>query len=85
VPNFDPPNFDPIGLQVLWSRLVTGTDEMTIDYAGTSPQVDLPINCVENFTWAHTMFAVKCLLGPDLPFNSGCFAPIRISAPEAQS
>ena len=57
-------------------------DEMTIDYAGTSPQVDLPINCVENFTRAHTMFAVKCLLGLDLPFNSGCFAPIRISAPE---
>ena len=80
---FELEDADPTG-NPLEIRVAIGVqgDEMTIDYAGTSPQVDLPINCVENFTRAHTMFAVKCLLGLDLPFNSGCFAPIRISAPE---
>lgn len=69
----------PLAIRV---EICVREDEMAIDYRGTSPQVDLPINCVENFTLAHTMFAVKCALGLDLPFNSGCFAPVRISAPE---
>ncbi|MDA7947756.1 MAG: hydantoinase B/oxoprolinase family protein [Hyphomicrobiaceae bacterium] len=57
-------------------------DEISIDYAGTSPQVDLPINSVFNMTCAYTVFSVKCALNPHIPNNQGTSAPIRISAPE---
>ena len=57
-------------------------DEIFIDYSGTSPQVDLPINSVFNMTCAYTVFSVKCALNPHIPNNQGTSAPIHISAPE---
>ena len=57
-------------------------DEIFIDFSGTSPQVDLPINSVFNMTCAYTVFSVKCALNPHIPNNQGTSAPIHISAPE---
>ena len=57
-------------------------DGLTVDFAGTSPQVNRPINSVLNFTWAYTAYALKCALDPATPNNDGCFRPIRIEAPE---
>jgi N-methylhydantoinase B len=34
------------------------------------------------YTHAMTVYAIKCLLLPDLPNNDGLFRPIRVSAPE---
>jgi N-methylhydantoinase B len=56
---------------------------VTVDFAGTSPQVPKGVNCVLNFTEAFTRYALKCLLAPESPNNDGSFAPIRVKAPEA--
>ena len=56
---------------------------ITVDYAGSSPQVPKGINCVLNFTEAFTRYALKCLLAPESPNNDGSFASIRVQAPEA--
>lgn len=56
-------------------------DEIHIDYAGTTEQIDRAINVVFNYTNAHTIYAVKCALARDLPSNEGCMRPIRVSAP----
>ncbi|MFK7965668.1 MAG: hydantoinase B/oxoprolinase family protein [Burkholderiaceae bacterium] len=56
-------------------------DEITVDYAGTSPQVARPINSVMNYTVAYTNYAFKCLLDPSTPNNDGTFRPIRVKAP----
>jgi N-methylhydantoinase B len=56
---------------------------ITVDFAGTSPQVPKGVNCVLNFTEAFTRYALKCLLAPESPNNDGSFAPIRVKAPEA--
>jgi N-methylhydantoinase B len=56
---------------------------ITVDYAGSSPQVPKGINCVLNFTEAFTRYALKCLLAPESPNNDGSFASIRVKAPEA--
>ena len=56
---------------------------ITVDYAGTSPQIAKGVNCVLNFTEAFTRYALKCLLAPESPNNDGSFAPIRVKAPEA--
>lgn len=53
-----------------------------IDFAGTSPQVDRAINSAMCFTFAQTVYGVKCMLAPNLPNNEGSFRPITIRAPE---
>lgn len=40
------------------------------------------INCTLNYTAAHTVYALKCILTPDIPSNAGCFLPITVDAPE---
>lgn len=55
--------------------------EISVDYAGTSDQIQRPINSVLNYTIAYTNYAFKCLLDPATPNNDGTFRPIHISAP----
>ncbi|MDB5866893.1 MAG: apc4 2 [Betaproteobacteria bacterium] len=57
-------------------------DTIDIDFTGTSPQVDRAINSAMCFTFAQTVYGVKCMLAPNLPNNEGSFRPITIRAPE---
>jgi N-methylhydantoinase B len=57
-------------------------DQVTVDFAGTSPQIGRGINCVMNYTYAYTCFALKCLLDPLTRKNEGSFRPFVIRAPE---
>lgn len=57
-------------------------DRIDIDYAGTSPQIDRPINSVMNYTWAYSAYAIKCALDPSTPNNDGSFRALTVSAPE---
>ena len=66
----------------LHCRIEIKGSDIPVDYAGTSAQVDRPINCVFNITFAYTMFALKAALQPHVPNNAGCFRPINLSAPE---
>ncbi len=67
---------------VIKLRLEVRGDEIFVDYDGTSPQVDLPINSVLNMTIAYTVFSIKCALHPHIPNNKGTSLPIHVSAPE---
>lgn len=55
---------------------------IVIDYAGTDPQVDKPVNSVMNFTTAYSAYAIKCALDPLSPNNDGGLRPITVLAPE---
>ncbi|MFY0610441.1 MAG: hydantoinase B/oxoprolinase family protein [Hyphomicrobiaceae bacterium] len=77
---FDTDGFDE-SLHIACSVTITG-DEMTIDFAGTSPQIPWPVNCVLNYTQAYARYAVKCLLDPEAPNNAGSLRPITVTAPE---
>lgn len=57
-------------------------DRVEVDYAGTSPQIERPINSVMNFTWAYSAYALKCALDPATPNNDGSFRALSIRAPE---
>ena len=57
-------------------------EAINVDFAGTSPQIKWPINSVMNYTQAYSCFALKCLLDPEAPNNSGSFASVTIRAPE---
>jgi N-methylhydantoinase B len=61
--------------------LTIAGDTITIDYAGTDPQVDRAINCAFCYTYAMTMYGVKVCTSPTLPNNEGAWRPIAVRAP----
>ena len=57
-------------------------DEVYVDFDGTSPQAKGAINPNFAFTKSYVLGAMKCLMGRDIPANSGFFRPFKITAPE---
>jgi N-methylhydantoinase B len=57
-------------------------EQIVVDYAGTSAQIDRPVNSVMNFTFAYSAYAIKCALDPTAPNNDGGLRPLSIVAPE---
>jgi N-methylhydantoinase B/oxoprolinase/acetone carboxylase alpha subunit len=71
----------PLPLQ---AALHVRDDEITVDYTGCAPQHPRGgINCTLSYTLAHSAYALKCALLPDVPSNTGCYRPIHVIAPEA--
>ncbi len=55
--------------------------QLSVDYAGSSPQVDRGINVVLNYTHAYTTYTLMAALAPGIPNNEGAFRPIDVRAP----
>jgi N-methylhydantoinase B len=70
---------EPIRIQV---RVAVRGDEIAVDFAGSSPQVERGFNVVLNYTAAYTNYAIKCAVCPDVPHNEGSFRPVSVTAPE---
>ena len=62
--------------------LTVDGDSIDIDYAGTDPQVDRAINCAMCYTYAMSVYGVKCCTSPNLPNNEGAFRPITVRGPD---
>lgn len=56
--------------------------EITVDFAGTGPQVGWGVNTVLNFTYSYVNFAVKSAFNPGIPNNFGSTLPVKVKAPE---
>ncbi|OWT65787.1 hydantoinase B/oxoprolinase family protein [Candidimonas nitroreducens] len=57
-------------------------DEIFADFTGTDAQSRWAINSVLNYTYAYTVYTIKCVIAPQIPNNEGCTRPIKINAPE---
>ncbi|MBT5239739.1 MAG: hydantoinase B/oxoprolinase family protein [Rhodospirillaceae bacterium] len=68
-------------LKICCEVTISGSN-LTIDYAGTSAQIDKPINSVMNYTRAYSAYAIKSAFDASTPNNDGSFRPIAIKAPE---
>ncbi len=55
-------------------------DELEIDFEGTARAVTGNINCPMAVTRSACYFAVRVLLGQDVPKNAGAYVPVRIVA-----
>jgi N-methylhydantoinase B len=66
---------------VLKAKVTVDDDHIHVDYAGSSDQVLNSINCRTNYRYAHTAYALKCLLDPETPNNEGCIVPFTDEAP----
>ncbi len=58
---------------------------MRCDFAGTSPQVRGPFNCMPSGPYAAACFALRAVTDPEarIPNNGGCFRPIALDLPES--
>ncbi len=54
---------------------------ISIDFSGSSPQVEGPVNAVYAVTASATYYTLRALTDPDIPPNEGCYRPINIVAP----
>ncbi|MCU4119985.1 hydantoinase B/oxoprolinase family protein [Variovorax sp. N23] len=66
----------------LHAAVTVSDDGILVDFAGTSASIARGINVPKAYTDAYTSFGIRCLVGADVPNNSGSLAPIRVVAPE---
>ena len=57
-------------------------EQATVDFSGTDAQRPGSINAVYPVTLSAVAYVFRCVLGLDIPANSGCLRPIHIIAPE---
>lgn len=53
-----------------------------VDFTGTSPQADGPVNANYAIAVSAAMYVFRCLIREDVPYNAGLLRPIEIIAPE---
>jgi len=70
---------EPLNIKL---RLDITEDRVHCDYSGTARQIDRGLNTVLNYTYAYTVYPLKCAIAPSIPNNEGCFRPMTVSAPE---
>jgi N-methylhydantoinase B len=68
----------PIRLAVCLSIDAEG---IRIDYSGTSASSAFGINVPKTYCDAYTSYAVRCVIGPEVPNNAGSLSAIRVDAP----
>ncbi len=57
-------------------------DRAVVDFTGTAKQQAGSINAVYGITVSAVFYVFRCLLGLDVPNNSGCIKPIEVIAPK---
>jgi 5-oxoprolinase (ATP-hydrolysing) len=53
----------------------------TIDFTGTSPQLDTNFNAPSSVATAAVLYVFRTLVADDIPLNDGCLRPLRIVIP----
>ncbi|RMH67596.1 MAG: hydantoinase B/oxoprolinase family protein, partial [Actinomyces sp.] len=66
---------------VIRCRVTVSGDTVRFDFTGSDPQRPGNVNAVEAVTVSAVAFAVRHVLGPDVPANAGSLAPVEVVAP----
>jgi N-methylhydantoinase B len=64
------------------AAVTLGGDSALIDFTGTSPQREGPVNANLAVTTSAVFYVFRCLLREDVPATGGLLRPLRIVAPE---
>jgi N-methylhydantoinase B len=73
---------DGIGTDPVWIRVdLTIGDAVTVDFSGSDPQAQGPVNANYAVTVAAVMYVFRCLVEEEIPFTAGILRPIRVIAP----
>jgi len=79
--SIDADGFDADETHIECAVTVKGST-LSVDYAGTSRQIDRGLNCVMNYTYAYSVYPIKCALDPMTPRNEGSYRSVSVTAPE---
>lgn len=63
-------------------KLRVGGGRVRVDYAGTHPQLDMPLNAVFGVTLSGVHFVFRSVLGEEVPVNHATFSQLEVEAPE---
>ncbi len=66
----------------LHAALTIGEDRVELDFTGTSGLSSKGINVPLNYATAYSVFALRCIIGPDIPNNAGSLAPFHVTGPK---
>ncbi len=66
----------------LHASLKITREAIQVDFTGTSGCSRYGINVPLNYAAAYTVFAMRCLIGPDIPNNAGSLGLFKVRAPE---
>ena len=64
------------------AALTIDADGITLDFDGTSGCSRYGINVPLNYATAYSVFAMRCIIGSDIPNNAGSLDPFRVVGPE---
>lgn len=67
---------------VIRATVTVADDEVTVDFAGSDPQVPVNRNAVFAVTLSASMFVFRMLTDPHAPPNAGCYRALHVLAPE---
>jgi N-methylhydantoinase B len=70
---------DPL---VIRATVTVNGSELSVDFAGSSPQVPGSFNSVWTFTTAYSLYALRYVLVPFFPNNAGFYRPLTVICPE---
>ena len=65
----------------LRAALTISRDRVLLDFDGTAGCVNKGINVPLNYATAYSVFALRCIIGPDIPNNAGSLEPFVVRAP----
>ena len=68
-----------IDVRVTVDRAARGA---TIDFTGTSPQLDTNFNAPSSVATAAVLYVFRTLVADDIPLNDGCLRPLDVVIPE---
>jgi N-methylhydantoinase B len=71
-------DLDPIPIKC---RITVRGDHLSVDFAGSSPQVRGAINSTLSFVKSATYLSVRCALEAEVPNNAGVYRCIDVTAP----
>lgn len=64
----------------LVAEVTVGDDTVSVDFSGSAPVSRWGINVPLTYTKAYACYAMKCLLAPDVPNNSGSLEPFVVGS-----
>ncbi|MCX6624980.1 MAG: hydantoinase B/oxoprolinase family protein, partial [Acidobacteria bacterium] len=73
------PGAAPVRIRV---AITLGQGRAHIDFTGTDPQVEGPVNANYAVCLSAAMYVFRCLVKEDIPYTAGLLRPLEIHAPE---
>jgi N-methylhydantoinase B/oxoprolinase/acetone carboxylase alpha subunit len=74
--------FDCFGTPVdIICTLEVSDEELLLNFSGTSEASTRGVNLVYNYTNAYASFGARCIVGPQIPNNSGSLSAVKVKAP----